>query len=77
MGKGTLTVGPYHSDRSLLMPVAVGGLLTTLIAFLDVKTGMLNHKYSIESTIHHMNKTGLLFSYVHNTLIYSHSFGKL
>lgn len=39
MGKGTLTVGPYHSDRSLLMPVAVGGLLTTLIAFLDVKNG--------------------------------------
>lgn len=41
MGKGTLTVGPYHSDRSLLMPVAVGGLLTTLTAFLDVKNGML------------------------------------
>jgi len=41
MGKGTLTVGPYHSDRTLLMPVAVGGLLTTLTAFLDVKNGKI------------------------------------
>ncbi|KAK3737228.1 hypothetical protein QZH41_010857, partial [Actinostola sp. cb2023] len=45
MGKGTLTVGPYHSDRSLLMPVAVGGLLTTLTAFLDVKNVILGKSH--------------------------------
>lgn len=37
LGKGTLTLSPYHSDRQLLSPVAVAGLLATLIGFLDVK----------------------------------------
>lgn len=41
LGKGTLTLCPYHSDRQLLSPVAVAGLLGTLIGFLDVK----NSKY--------------------------------
>ena len=39
LGKGTLTLGPYHCDRSLMMPVAVGGLLSVLVSFLDVKNG--------------------------------------
>lgn len=37
LGKGTLTLCPYHSDRQLLSPVALAGLLSTLIGFLDVK----------------------------------------
>lgn len=37
LGKGTLTLCPYHSDRQLMRTVAVGGLLATLVAFLDVK----------------------------------------
>jgi len=37
LGKGTLTLSPYHSDRQLLSPVALAGLLTTLVSFLDVK----------------------------------------
>lgn len=37
LGKGTLTLSPYHSDRQLLSPVAVAGLLATIMAFLDVK----------------------------------------
>lgn len=37
LGKGTLTLSPYHSDRQLMCPVAVAGLLATLVAFLDVK----------------------------------------
>ena len=37
MGKGTLTLQPYHSDRQLMNPVAVAGLLCTLVACLDVK----------------------------------------
>lgn len=37
LGKGTLSLSPYHSDRQLMCPVAVAGLLATLISFLDVK----------------------------------------
>lgn len=37
LGKGTLTLSPYHSDRQLLSPVALAGLLATLVSFLDVK----------------------------------------
>lgn len=37
LGKGTLTLCPYHSDRQLLSPVALAGLLATLVGFLDVK----------------------------------------
>ena len=43
LGKGTLTLCPYHSDRQLLSPVALAGLLSTLIGFLDVK----NSKYFV------------------------------
>lgn len=41
LGKGTLTLSPYHSDRQLMSPVAVAGLMATLVGFLDVK----NSKY--------------------------------
>ncbi|EGG17159.1 26S proteasome regulatory subunit S2 [Cavenderia fasciculata] len=37
LGKGTLTINPYHSDRSLLSPVALSGLLVLLHAGLDIK----------------------------------------
>lgn len=41
LGKGTLSLSPYHSDRQLMCPVAVAGLLATIVSFLDVK----NSKY--------------------------------
>ncbi|GFN96227.1 26S proteasome non-ATPase regulatory subunit 2 [Plakobranchus ocellatus] len=37
LGKGTLTLSPYHSDRMLMSPVAVAGLLAVLVSCLDVK----------------------------------------
>jgi len=37
LGKGTLGLVPFHSDRQLLSPVAMAGLLSTLFAFLDVR----------------------------------------
>ena len=37
LGKGTLTINPYHSDRALFTPVAVGSLLTILISAMDIK----------------------------------------
>ncbi|EEC13565.1 26S proteasome regulatory subunit rpn1, putative [Ixodes scapularis] len=45
MGKGTLTLGPYHSDRQLMSPVATAGLLATLLAFLDVKSIILGKSH--------------------------------
>ena len=39
LGKGTLTVCPYHSDRQILSPVACAGILSVLIGCLDVKNG--------------------------------------
>ncbi|ESR59932.1 hypothetical protein CICLE_v10014210mg [Citrus x clementina] len=37
MGKGLLTLNPYHSDRFLLSPTALAGVVTTLFACLDMK----------------------------------------
>lgn len=42
LGKGTLTLSPYHSDRQLMSPVALAGLMATLVAFLDVKNSEKN-----------------------------------
>ncbi|VEL25915.1 unnamed protein product [Protopolystoma xenopodis] len=46
LGKGTLTLSPWHSDRSLLRPVAVAGLLTLLVSCIDMRmTFMGRHDY--------------------------------
>jgi 26S proteasome regulatory subunit N1 len=42
MGKGTLTITPYHSHRFLLNRVAIGGLLAVIISFLDVKNSTIS-----------------------------------
>lgn len=41
LGKGTMTLNPYHSDRMLLCRVALAGLLTVLVSFFDVKQSKL------------------------------------
>lgn len=41
LGKGLLTLNPYHSDRFLLSPVALAGLITMLHACLDMKAIIL------------------------------------
>ena len=45
LGKGTLTLNPFHSDRQLMSPVAVAGLLAVLVALLDVKTTILGKSH--------------------------------
>ncbi|XP_033638428.1 26S proteasome non-ATPase regulatory subunit 2-like [Asterias rubens] len=45
LGKGTLTLCPYHSDRQLLSQVATAGLLSTLVGFLDVKKTILRSSH--------------------------------
>ncbi|XP_006811883.1 26S proteasome non-ATPase regulatory subunit 2-like [Saccoglossus kowalevskii] len=51
LGKGTLTLSPYHSDRQLLSPVATAGLLAVLISFLDVKNIILGKSHYILFTL--------------------------
>ncbi|KAL9904045.1 regulatory particle non-ATPase 1 [Glossina fuscipes fuscipes] len=45
LGKGTLTLSPYHSDRQLMNPMAVAGLLATLVSLLDVKNLILGRSH--------------------------------
>ncbi|KAI1127355.1 armadillo-type protein [Nemania abortiva] len=37
MGKGTMTLNPFHTDRQILSPVATAGLLAVLVAMIDAK----------------------------------------
>lgn len=46
MGKGTVSVNPFHTDRQVLSRVAAAGLLTVLIAMIDAKQFILaEHHY--------------------------------
>ena len=45
LGKGTLTLNPFHSDRQLMSPVAVAGLMAVLVAMLDVKNTILGKSH--------------------------------
>ncbi|PIL27594.1 hypothetical protein GSI_10745 [Ganoderma sinense ZZ0214-1] len=42
MGKGTITINPFFSDRSIMSRTAVAGLLATLTAFTDAKGFILD-----------------------------------
>ncbi|KAI9015987.1 armadillo-type protein [Hyaloraphidium curvatum] len=41
MGKGTMTINPYHTNRMLMSPNAVAGLLTVLMSMMDAKNTIL------------------------------------
>ncbi|KAL9108464.1 MAG: hypothetical protein Q9227_006798 [Pyrenula ochraceoflavens] len=41
MGKGTLSVNPFHTDRQVLSRVAAAGLLTVMISLIDAKQFIL------------------------------------
>ncbi|GAA5920950.1 hypothetical protein JCM3775_004017 [Rhodotorula graminis] len=45
MGKGTIGVNPFHTDRSLVSPVAVCGLLATLVGFTDTRAFVLDKSH--------------------------------
>ncbi|XP_058447673.1 26S proteasome non-ATPase regulatory subunit 2 [Malaya genurostris] len=51
LGKGTLTLSPYHSDRQLMSPVAVAGLMATLVSFMDVKNIILGKSHYLLYTL--------------------------
>lgn len=46
MGKGTLSVNPYHFDRSIFSKTALAGLMAVLVAMVDAKDFVLadNHQ---------------------------------
>jgi 26S proteasome regulatory subunit N1 len=41
MGKGTMSVNPFHTDRQVLSRVAAAGLLTVLVSMIDAKQFIL------------------------------------
>ena len=41
MGKGTMTLNPFHTDRQILSPVAAAGLITVLVSLVDAKQFIL------------------------------------
>ncbi|GAO49426.1 26S proteasome regulatory subunit rpn1 [Saitoella complicata NRRL Y-17804] len=43
MGKGTLTVNPYHNDRQVLNKVAIAGLLSVSVSLLDARDFVLKN----------------------------------
>ncbi|KAJ8975359.1 hypothetical protein NQ317_000288, partial [Molorchus minor] len=45
MGKGTLTLDPLHTDRQLVDPVALTGLLATAITLMEPYTLILNRSH--------------------------------
>jgi 26S proteasome regulatory subunit N1 len=45
MGKGTITLSPFHTDRQVLSRVATAGLLTTLITLIDAKDFVLKDSH--------------------------------
>ncbi|KAK0398473.1 hypothetical protein QR680_002605 [Steinernema hermaphroditum] len=44
LGKGTMTLNPFHSDRQLMCPAAVAGLFATCFAFLDGNNSVLSNR---------------------------------
>lgn len=46
MGKGLLTINPYHTDRQLLSGVALSGILSVLVSGMDMKATLAGkHHY--------------------------------
>jgi len=45
MGKGTMSLAPHHSDRTVFSHIAVAGLLTTIHACLDFKNIILSKSH--------------------------------
>lgn len=45
MGKGTMTLNPFHTDRSVLSRVAAAGLLTVMVSLIDPKSFILGDSH--------------------------------
>ncbi|RPA75452.1 putative 26S proteasome regulatory subunit mts4 [Ascobolus immersus RN42] len=47
LGKGTLTLNPFHTDRSVMSRVATAGLLTVLVSLIDAKQFILDDAHHL------------------------------
>ncbi|KAL9032354.1 MAG: hypothetical protein Q9180_006551 [Flavoplaca navasiana] len=45
MGKGTMSINPFHTDRQVLSRVATAGLLAVLVAMIDAKQFILSDSH--------------------------------
>ncbi|UQC89883.1 proteasome/cyclosome [Colletotrichum lupini] len=45
MGKGTMSVNPFHTDRNVLSRVSTGGLLAVLVAMIDAKSFITSNSH--------------------------------
>jgi len=45
MGKGTIGINPFFSDRQIMSKTAIAGLLATLVAFTDAKAFVLDKSH--------------------------------
>jgi 26S proteasome regulatory subunit N1 len=45
MGKGTMSLNPFHTDRQVLSRVAAAGLLTVLVSLIDAKQFVLDQSH--------------------------------
>lgn len=45
LGKGTMSLNPFHTDRQILSRVAAAGLLTVLVAMIDAKQFILGESH--------------------------------
>ena len=66
MGKGTMTLNPYHSDHQLLSPVAVAGLLGCIVACLDVKNTLLGKSHYLLYSLAPAIQVCMFFRYFYN-----------
>ncbi len=37
MGKGTIGINPFFHDRTIMSPIAISGLLSLLVSFVDAQ----------------------------------------
>lgn len=51
LGKGTMSLNPFHSDRLLLSNVGIGGLLTVFHASFDLQNTILNRSHYLLYTL--------------------------
>lgn len=48
-GKGSVTLSPFHTDRTLLSPPAIAGILPVLVSMLDVENSELQKKVEVKA----------------------------
>ena len=73
MGKGLVTINPYHSDRMLLNRTAIGSILVILHGALNIEQTLLGplhyHLYYIATAV---VRSSLQHIYYHHNGTFSH-----